>query len=120
MIKKKFFIKATNKTTVGIFTLDNGYEFVTYSSCVDEKDYNRVEGEKICTKKAEQKIAELEAYAKMEKEKDKIETNKKTCKNCIHYISALYRCSNKHTTHYDSVVGPNMNICTLFEDALPF
>ena len=120
MIKKKFFIKATNKTTVGVFTLDNGYEFVTYSSCVDEKDYDRIKGEENCLKKAEQKILELEAYAKMKNEKDKIEVNKKTCKDCMYYIPALYRCSNKHTTHYDSVVDSNRDACTLFEDTLPF
>ena len=120
MIKKKFFIKATNKTTVGVFTLDNGYEFVTYSSCVHEKDYDRIKGEENCLKKAEQKVLELEAYARMENERDKNEVSKKTCKDCMYYIPALYRCSNKHTTHYDSVVDSNRDACTLFEDAFPF
>ena len=61
-IKKEEYIKIGRKTTVGCFTLENGFEIVTSSACVKEEDYDEEIGKEICRKQAINKIWELEGY----------------------------------------------------------
>lgn len=58
---------ATDKTTVGVFTLRNGFEIVTSSSCVDPANYDVKIGMNLCKKKAIEKVWELEGYLLQQK-----------------------------------------------------
>jgi hypothetical protein len=50
------------KTTVCVFTLENGFEVVGSSACVDPNDYDFDIGMKYARENAYQKVWELEAY----------------------------------------------------------
>lgn len=52
----------SNKTTVCIFTLLNGFVIVESSSCVDPANYDIEIGKEICRKAAIEKIWMLEGY----------------------------------------------------------
>ena len=55
-------VKLGEKTTVVSVTLPNGFVIVQSSSCVDPVNYDHDLGKKICLKRAEDKIWELEGY----------------------------------------------------------
>jgi hypothetical protein len=61
-VAREDFITHDNKTTIGIFTLINGFVIVESSSCVDPKNYNEAVGRQICRDRANSKIWELEGY----------------------------------------------------------
>lgn len=119
LIERSEIFKVGKKTTVGVFTLKNGYEFVTYSSCVEESMYDQNKGEKLCISKAKDKIAELEAYSEMKRDVGAKEEYK-YCGDCISYIPAIGRCANKHSVKYDCHVDSDQRSCVLYDDALPF
>lgn len=58
-IKEKYFQKIGKKTTLCLLTLDNWFEIVTSSSCIDELDYDQLVWEKIAYEKAIDKCWEL-------------------------------------------------------------
>lgn len=62
-IAKEEFIDHNNKTTIGIFTLRNGFVIVEASSCVCPANYMPEIGRSICRKRAVEKIWELEGYS---------------------------------------------------------
>jgi hypothetical protein len=62
-VAKEEFINHRGKTTIGIFTLVNGFVIVEASSCVDPANFNEDIGKKICRERANNKIWELEGYA---------------------------------------------------------
>lgn len=55
-------LKIGKKTTVVLLTLQNGFEIVGLSSCVDPKNYDQVIGEKLARQRALEKVWELEGY----------------------------------------------------------
>jgi hypothetical protein len=55
------------KTTVGHFTLVNGFEIVTSSACVDPANYDHEIGCNLCRNHAIDKIWELEGYLLQQK-----------------------------------------------------
>lgn len=61
-IVKEEFITHGNKTTIGIFTLKNGYIMVESSSCVDPANYSEEMGKRICREHLVDKIWNLEGY----------------------------------------------------------
>lgn len=61
------FSKLWKKTTVCLLTLDNGFEIVTSSSCIDPENYDHYTWEDICKQKAIDKLREL--YGFMEHQK---------------------------------------------------
>lgn len=61
-IVKEDYIKMGEKTTVCCVTLQNGFEVIGTSSCVDPENYNSVIGNEIALKEAIDKIWELEGY----------------------------------------------------------
>ena len=61
-VAREEFINHENKTTIGIFTLINGFVIVEASSCVDPKNYNEEIGKQICRDRVNNKIWELEGY----------------------------------------------------------
>ena len=61
-IAKEEFIDHNNKTTIGIFTLKNGFVIVEASSCVDPANYNSEMGRSVCRKRVVDKVWELEGY----------------------------------------------------------
>lgn len=61
-IIKEEYTKLGEKTTVGCFTLSNGFEVVTSSACVNPNEYNEDIGKEICKQKAIDKVWELEGY----------------------------------------------------------
>lgn len=61
------FSKLWKKTTVCLLTLDNGFEIVTSSSCIDPENYDQYTWEDICRQKAIDKLREL--YGFMEHQK---------------------------------------------------
>ena len=61
-IAKEEFINHGNKTTIGIFTLKNGYVMVEASSCVDPANYSEEMGKRICREHLIDKIWNLEGY----------------------------------------------------------
>ena len=61
-IAKEEFIDHNNKTTIGIFTLKNGFVIVEASSCVDPANYNPEIGRSIVRERAVNKVWELEGY----------------------------------------------------------
>ena len=54
--------KMGEKTTVVCVTLPNGFVILQSSSCVDPANYDHDLGTKICMKRVEDKIWELEGY----------------------------------------------------------
>lgn len=50
------------KTTICLLTLENGFEVVGYSGCVDPANYDEIIGKKIAKDNAVNKIWELEGY----------------------------------------------------------
>lgn len=61
-VAREEFFTHENKTTIGIFTLINGFVIVEASSCVDPKNYDEAIGKEICRERANNKIWELEGY----------------------------------------------------------
>ena len=61
-IKEKSFYKLTERLTVCVITLKNGFELTGESSCVSADNYNKEIGEKISFENARNKIWELEGY----------------------------------------------------------
>ena len=61
-IKEKSFYKLTERLTVCVVTLKNGFELIGESSCVSADNYNKEIGEKISFENARNKIWELEGY----------------------------------------------------------
>jgi hypothetical protein len=70
-VAREDFITHDRKTTIGIFTLINGFVIVESSSCVDPKNYNEAVGKQICRDRANAKIWELEGYKLQSKLYDK-------------------------------------------------
>lgn len=54
--------KLGEKTTIVCVTLPNGFELIQSSSCVDPKNYDHELGRRLCMKRVEDKIYELEGY----------------------------------------------------------
>ena len=54
--------KMGKKTTVVHVTLPNGFEFVESSACVDPANYDHEIGVKVCLKRIEDRIWQLEGY----------------------------------------------------------
>ncbi len=61
-IKEKSFYKLTERLTVCVITLKNGFELTGESSCVSADNYNKEIGEKISFENAKEKIWVLEGY----------------------------------------------------------
>lgn len=61
-IKKTEFTKMGEKTTICVITLNNNFEVVGSSACVDKNTYNQIIGENLAYDKAIEKIWELEGY----------------------------------------------------------
>lgn len=62
VIVKEEYTKMGSKTCVGCFTLANGFEIVTSSSCVNPENFDLELGKKYCRQHAINKIWELEGY----------------------------------------------------------
>lgn len=67
LIKDKSFHKLTSKLTVCVITLQNGFELIGESSCVDPANYNQQIGEDIAFTNARDKIWPLAGYALKQK-----------------------------------------------------
>lgn len=63
-IKTQEFSTQGKKTTVCLTTLVNGFEIITSAACVQEGDYCEEIGQTLASKKAIDKVWELEGYAK--------------------------------------------------------
>ena len=61
-IKKTEFTKMGEKTTICVITLQNDFEVVGTSACVDKNNFNHIIGENLAYDKAIEKIWELEGY----------------------------------------------------------
>ena len=60
-------VTAAGKCTIVVAALQNGFVLVESSSCVDPENYDIEIGHKICMKKIEDKLWELEGYALQKK-----------------------------------------------------
>lgn len=67
LIKDKSFHKLTDVLIVCVLTLQNGFELVGESSCVDPSNYNQQIGENIAFTNARDKIWPLAGYALKQK-----------------------------------------------------
>ena len=67
LIKDKQFHKLTSKLTICVITLQNGFELIGESSCVDAANYNKEIGEDIAFTNARDKIWPLAGYALKQK-----------------------------------------------------
>jgi hypothetical protein len=56
-------VKLGVKTTLVYAVLESGFVIVESSSCVDPENYDHELGKKICMKRIEDKLWELEGYA---------------------------------------------------------
>jgi len=63
VIMKEEYVKLGEKTTACILTLQNGFEIVATSSCVDPTTYNEEVGKGISKRRAMDKVWELEGYS---------------------------------------------------------
>jgi len=61
-IKEEQFMKMGKKTTVCLLTLNNGYELVGTSGCVDPDNYDAEIGQRIARENAVDQIWMLEGY----------------------------------------------------------
>jgi hypothetical protein len=61
-IVKKEFHKLTERMTICVLTLQNGFETTGESTCVSPENYDREIGEKIAFENAREKIWLLEGY----------------------------------------------------------
>ena len=55
------------KTTICVITLENGFEIMGESSCVDPKNFDKAIGERVSYENAFEKIWPLEGYLLQEK-----------------------------------------------------
>ena len=80
-----------DKCTVVACRLPNGFVIVESSACVDPDNYNKELGKKICMKKIEDKVWELEGYLLQEKvyEDDYDEYVNYDCENCPDYKQCI-------------------------------
>ena len=80
-----------DKCTVVACKLPNGFIIVESSACVDPDNYNKELGKKICMKKIEDKVWELEGYLLQEKVRndDYDEYVNYDCKDCPDYESCM-------------------------------
>lgn len=62
--------KVLDKTTVVAIKLPNDFVIIESSSCVDPTNYDHDQGKKICMKRIEDKIWELEGYVLQTKIKE--------------------------------------------------
>ena len=62
VIVNEEYTKMGSKTCVGCFTLVNGFEIVTSSSCVNPDNFDFELGKQYCRQHAINKIWELEGY----------------------------------------------------------
>ncbi len=62
LIISQTFHRMGKKTMICLTTLSSGFEIITSSACVDPDDFHSEIGSKLCTKKAIDKIWELEGY----------------------------------------------------------
>ena len=67
LIKEKAFHKLTSKLTICVITLQNGFELIGESSCVDPANYDKKIGEDIAFNNARDKIWPLAGYALKQK-----------------------------------------------------
>lgn len=69
MITQSFinYSKIGEKTAIACATLPNGFEIITYSSCIDPENYDQEVGNEICHRKIEEKLWELEGYLLQER-----------------------------------------------------
>ena len=59
--------KAGEKTTIVCCMLPNKFEIIVSSGCVDAKNYDHDMGVRVCTRKLEGKLWELEVYLLQDK-----------------------------------------------------
>ena len=62
IIKEVFYRIIGQKTTICLLILENDFEVVGTSACVDKNNFNKEVGEKLAYEKAFEKIWELEGY----------------------------------------------------------
>lgn len=70
-VVKKEFSKQGEKTTVCLLTLNNGFEVMGTSACIDPKNYSKAVGEDLAYEKALDKVWELEGYKSQTPQKAK-------------------------------------------------
>lgn len=61
-IKSETILTIGRKTTLVLLTLQNGFEVVGTSACVDPENYNQEVGAKFARQRALDKVWELEGY----------------------------------------------------------
>lgn len=90
-----------DKCTVVACRLPNGFIIVESSACVDPDNYNKELGKKICMKKIEDKVWELEGYLLQEKvyENDYDEYVNYDCEDCPDYYSCIDNKCDEDKTH---------------------
>mgnify|MGYP003438814957 FL=1 len=62
IIKEVIYTIIGQKTTICLLILENDFEVVGTSACVDKNNFNKEVGEKLAYEKAFEKIWELEGY----------------------------------------------------------
>lgn len=62
LIDTEEYHKMGKKTTICLLTLENGFEVVGYSSCVDPSNFDEIIGRQIAKDNAVNKVWELEGY----------------------------------------------------------
>ena len=62
IIKEVIYTINGQKTTICLLILENDFEVVGTSACVDKNNFNKEVGEKLAYEKAFEKIWELEGY----------------------------------------------------------
>lgn len=61
-IKSESYFQAGKKTTVCVLTLQNGFEVIGSSACVNPDDFNMETGKPYARERALNKVWELEGY----------------------------------------------------------
>lgn len=62
LIKEKKFLRVGTKTTICLITLDNGYEMVGTSACVDPSKFDYEIGKEWAYKDALNKLGDIEGF----------------------------------------------------------
>ena len=92
-----------DKCTVVACRLPNGFIIVESSACVDPDNYNKELGKKICMKKIEDMVWDLEGYLLQEQvyENDYDEYVNYDCEDCPDYYSCIDNNCDEDKIHLD-------------------
>jgi hypothetical protein len=106
-IAKTEYRKMGEKTTICLIKLDNGFEIVGTSACVDPENYKKEIGEELAYNNAIKKLEEFEAYKTQEDEFSKPEVG--------HYKEILEKLEiiiSKLPNFYQPIIYPTYPLTT--------